>query len=218
MLNTFITHLQLFGIGFSFGIAGPCLLSCTPVIITYVTGVEKKWGKRVQGILTFSFGRLLAYVLLGYLAALSGLALRQFTAGNLALFFKPLAGATSILLGVLVLVRKAPSACACKPAASRVYDFGGMFIFGFLIGMTPCAPLLALLFEIALISGTPLDGACYALSFGMGTLISGLIVMGSLVGILAGLSGKILKSGTSRFVFKAACASLLILLGIGFII
>ena len=90
-------------------------------------------------------------------------------------------------------------------------------MLGFIIGMFPCAPLLALLFEIALMSKTALAGMFYALFFGLGTLISGLIVIGSLAGIFSWLPAKIFKSKRSNFVFRIICALLLMLLGLGLI-
>jgi len=90
-------------------------------------------------------------------------------------------------------------------------------MLGFIIGVFPCAPLLALLLEITLISKTALDGMFYALFFGLGTFISGFIVIGGLSGILTWLPTKILKSKRSNLIFRIICALLLIWLGLDLI-
>ena len=53
MLNSFITYLQIFGIGFSFGLIGPCFLTCTPVLLTYIAGRKKGTAEVFKDIFTF---------------------------------------------------------------------------------------------------------------------------------------------------------------------
>ncbi len=218
MLNALITHLQLFGIGFSLGIAGPCLLVCTPALLAYTSGTKRRWSGVLGDVLTFLSGRLAAYICLGFLAGLSALVLRRFINSGLISFFKPAAGIFTIILGVLVFVYKDTDTCECRSNGKRIYNFGGLFVFGFLIGITPCAPLTALLFEIVLISKNGLEGASYALSFGLGTALSGLIVLGLLGGALARLPVNVLKSNTARIVFKWICSIFLISMGLVLII
>jgi sulfite exporter TauE/SafE len=217
VLNTAITYLQIFGIGFSFGVAGPCLLICAPILITYIAGKQTTWRHVLSDIFMFFVGRLLAYLILGYLAGLSGSLLRQFSSSDLLGFFKPLGGLIIILLGISVLAGKESSFGICKFAGNKVTGFGSLFVLGFITGLFPCAPLLALLFDIALISKTAMAGMFYALFFGLGTLVSGLIVVGSLAGILAWLPSRIFKSKRSNFVFRTICALLLVLLGLGLV-
>ncbi|MCX5666870.1 MAG: sulfite exporter TauE/SafE family protein, partial [Candidatus Omnitrophica bacterium] len=90
--------------------------------------------------------------------------------------------------------------------------------FGFLIGISPCAPLLALLFDITLISKGFLDGIFYALFFGLGTFLSGLITVGVVAGLLTRVPAAFVKSKTANVIFKLACAALLIALGLGLIL
>ena len=217
MLNTVITHLQIFAIGFSFGMAGPCLLVCTPILLTYIAGQQTKWRQALSNILIFLLGRLLAYMILGYLAGLSAELLRQFSTSILISFFKPLAGVIVIILGILVFTGKEPASWACKFMSRKLSNFSSLFTLGFIIGIFPCAPLLALLFEIALISKTAFAGMFYAFFFGLGTFISGFIVIGGLSGVFSWLPAKLLKSKRSNFVFRLICALLLIILGLGLI-
>lgn len=217
MQNMFVTAGQIFVIGFSFGLAGPCFLSCSPALITYSLGTKKKLSEIISDICIFLFGRLLAYVLLGYLAGLSGVVLRQFISSHLSFFLKPISGIVSIIWGVFVLISKQSDSFVCRWIQNKIPNFTSLLLLGFLIGISPCVPLLALLSEIVLISKTVWDGICYGLFFGLGTFISGLLIIGVITGILSGLILKILRSEKSRFIFRVICALLLILWGLSLI-
>lgn len=218
MLNSIITHLQIFGIGFSFGIAGPCFLLCTPVLITYVVGTKKDWGSVLRDVTTFLSGRLVAYMVLGFLAGLSGAVLKQFTSLSVASYSRPLAGAITIFFAFIILLNRENHECSCPAPYGRMLNFGGIFTFGLLIGLSPCAPLLALLFDIVLLAKGPLSGMFYALSFGLGTFLSGLITIGVLTGLLAKIPAALIRSKTVNIIFKIACALLLIAMGLGLIL
>jgi len=212
-----VTYFQLFGIGFGFGLAGPCLLVCAPVLITYVAGRQATWRQALRDIFIFLLGRFLAYLILGYLAGLSGIILRQFCDLSLIPIVKALGGAIIVLLGIYVWLGREPIARLCKCKANTIFSFSGLFMLGFIIGVFPCAPLLALLLEITLISKTAFAGMFYALFFGLGTLISGFIVIGGLSGILTWLPAKVLKSKRSNLIFRIICALLLFWLGLNLI-
>ncbi|TAM37870.1 hypothetical protein EPN54_04850 [bacterium] len=216
MPNT-ATLLQLFGIGFSFGLAGPCLLVCTPVLISYITGKQLKFRQALVDISIFLSGRLLAYLLLGYLAGLSGLVLRQFANSGLVSLFKLAGGIIIILLGIYVWLGREPLSRLCKCKAGAIFNSGSLFILGFIVGVFPCAPLLALLLEITLISRSAMNGMLYAFFFGLGTFISGLIAVAALSGISTWLAPRFFKSKTAGLIFKLSCALLLILLGLNLI-
>ena len=217
MFNAVITHIQVFGIGFSFGIAGPCFLFCTPILITYILGRKERTREVLADISVFLLGRLCAYILLGALAGLSGAIFRRATESALGHLLGPFGGVVSIVLGVFVLLNRDPGPCGCKSPAARIYGFGSLFTLGFIIGVSPCAPLVALLVEIALMARGAFDGALYAFSFGLGTLISGLLVIGVLAGILKGLAARTIKSKSGNTVFRVLCSSLLILFGLGIV-
>ncbi len=214
-MDTLVTYLQIFGIGFSFGIAGPCFLTCTPVLITYIAGSRKGPAETFKDIFTFLSGRLLAYLLLGALAGLSGAVLKKFTDLSISAYFQPLAGMVTILFAIILLTGKSGDNCACPTARGKMVNFGGIFAFGFLIGVSPCAPLLALLFDITLMSKGILDGIFYALFFGLGTFLSGLITIGVIAGILTRIPAAFVRSKIVSTIFKIVCALLLLLLGLG---
>jgi len=217
MFNTLITYWQLFGIGFSFGIAGPCFLSCAPILITYIAGKQPGLKQALADIFIFLSGRFLAYLILGYLAGLSGGLLRGVVASRGIALLRPLGGVVIVVLGIFVLAGKEPFLWQCKFLLAKMSNFGSLLLLGFVIGLFPCAPLLALLFEIALMSETGLEGMFYAGFFGLGTFVSGMVVIGSLAGIFAWLPQRMFKSKKSNFIFRAICALLLVLLGLSFI-
>lgn len=215
---TVLTHFQIFVIGFTFGIAGPCLLSCTPAIITYIAGTKRRFANAFADIIVFLTAKLAAYMVFGYLAGVSASLLRQFTDSQVSAAFRPIGGILSILLGIAVIFYKETEECGCKSAPARVLNFGGIFAFGFLVGITPCPPLISLMSEIMLLSTGGFDGAMYALSFGLGAFLSGLIVIGAISGVAAYIPVKVLKSAASRMIFKLMCALCLILLGLSLIL
>ena len=209
-----IPFLQVFAIGLGMGFAGPCLFFCLPIIVTFTSGAQKGYRKSLIDILIFFCGRLSAYIVLGCLAGISGMFLRGFIDSSLVFYLNPLAGAISIGLGIFVLLNKKTEKAKCKSEPLKVGASGGLFLFGFIIGVCPCAPLLALLFEIALISKNALQGALYGLSFGLGTFISGVIMAAGFAGLLIWIPEKFLKSEGARLALRIVCALVLILFGL----
>ncbi|MCX5677665.1 MAG: sulfite exporter TauE/SafE family protein [Candidatus Omnitrophica bacterium] len=217
MPDNLITHLQVFWIGFSFASYGPCLLVCMPVMITYITARQKGWGETAADITVFLSGRLFAYIILGAIAGLSGFYLRRFIETDLTPYFNLASGVISILLGIFVFMYKETKLCACNEYSGKVYNSGSLLALGFLVGISPCGPLTALLFEIALISRSAFEGASYAFSFGLGTFLAGIIVIASLTGIFKGFARKIFRSKTANSIFRISCSAILILFGLGLI-
>ncbi len=207
-----IAFLQVFAIGFSMGLMGPCFFYCLPIILTLTAASGNEYKKKLSDILTFFLGRFLAYVLLGFLAGLSGLALRHFIDSKFAVYLKPLAGVISIILGIYILSAEKESREHCR-CSGGICGVSGIFGLGFIIGLSPCIPLTALLFEIVLISKSGPEGALYGLFFGAGTFLSGFIAMAGLSGLLNIIPQRFLKSERSRFVFKVLCCLMLILFG-----
>jgi sulfite exporter TauE/SafE len=212
-----IALLQVFAIGFGLGFTGPCLFYCLPIILTFTSGAQQDYKKSLVDILVFFCGRLSAYLLLGALAGMSGMLLRRFINSNLAAYLNPLAGLISIGLGVIVLFNRKTAEGKCARESNKTGIFGGLFLFGFIIGISPCAPLLVLLFEIALIAKNVFQGALYGLSFGLGTFISGVIIAAGFTGLLTWVPEKFLKSRRPRFILRIVCAFVLILFGLWFI-
>lgn len=213
-----LIFLQLFGLGLSFGFTGPCFFSCVPFLVTYLAGRNLKWKQGLKEALIFFCARLLAYLVLGFLAGLSAALLKRFSASGFMLFLKPAGGLIIIALGVLILLNKGQFCCGCKFPVNKAFTFGSLFILGFIAGVFPCAPLIALLFEITIISKSALEGALCAFSFGLGTFVSGFMIIAGLSKAISWFPQRLLKSDLSLFIFRVACSLLLILLGLSFIL
>ena len=85
-----------------------------------------------------------------------------------------------------------------------------MFLFGFLMGVAPCVPYVAILTYIACVAeNAVLAGMMYAAVFAVGTAIAP-IVLGILVGIIP---GTLLKSAKVLRTFQVVCGVVLILFG-----
>lgn len=213
-----ITYLQLFGIGFAFSLSGPCLLFCSPAVILFLAAGKASRKRTFGELIIFLSGRLLAYLLLGILAGGCGSLLKAFISSALLRSFNLIAALVVIMLGVCVFFLDQRRLCLSPfkkiPACGRY----GLFLLGFFIGISPCLPLITLLFEITIISRGALSGALYALSFGLGTFISSFLVMAGLAGLCTWLPARLLKSESSIFAFRAACAILIICFGIWLIL
>jgi len=85
-----------------------------------------------------------------------------------------------------------------------------MVVFGFLIGIAPCAPYIAILTYIACTAeNNVFMGVLYAAVFAAGAAIA-TIVLGSLTGFL---SEKIYRSVSLRRAFQIICGAVLIVFG-----
>jgi len=213
MPDTLITAFQLFVIGFTFNISGPCFLSCTPLLATYIAGAQRKFWRSLLDIFIFSTGRLLAYILLGFLVVAFIGFFRQFIHAETRVLFNSIAGIISVFLGCLIVLSRNKSSWSCK-FLDGFFGRSNIFLLGFVMGVIPCFPLTILLFEIGIMSKNVLMGMFYAFFFGLGTFVSTMLILGSFSGIFSGFLNKILKSEKSKLVLRVVCAILLIALGV----
>jgi len=170
--------LELFvaGIGLGFG---SCFLFCAPLISSYILakGFNHKEGLKFTVI--FSAGRILAYSILGLVAV-------AFinTIGIQKSVFKQVGGILILLmLPVYGFFGEKIKFC------NFIYKHIGQktnintFVLGFLIGLSPCAPLIGILTYIACKSGNMVCGFFYGLTFGIGTFFSPLVLLGLFAGL-----------------------------------
>jgi sulfite exporter TauE/SafE len=210
-----VTSFQIFVIGLSLSLAGPCLFYCLPVLLAYTTGRSGTFRTKLKDIFIFLTGRFAAYVVLGGLAGFSAEVLHKFIGQPSTEFYKPAAGIVSIALAGMILLQERKGCCNSAP---RPLAFGGLLLAGFFTGVSPCLPLLALLSEIVLISKNSWQGAWYGAAFGMGTFISGFAVTAGVTGILCRLTGIYAVSPISMRVIRLVCAAILVGMGILFIV
>jgi sulfite exporter TauE/SafE len=212
-----INFIEIFGIGFGLGIAGPCLFSCVPLIFAFTLGVRKSYRKILIDICIFLCGRIIAYILLSACAGLFAMSLRHAIDSRLVFYFRPLAGLISMGLGIFILFKKEGKEGACQSKFEKSYTQASLISLGFLIGATPCAPLIALLSEIALISKSAFEGALYGFAFGLGTFIPAFFITATLAGIFKEVPKKLLTSFNVRYILKIISAIILMVFGLLFI-
>jgi sulfite exporter TauE/SafE len=210
-----ITFFQIFFIGLSLSFAGPCLFSCLPVILTYTTGRGGTFRARLVDILIFLSGRFAAYVLLGGLAGFSAEFMHRFIGQPSAVFYKPAAGIITIALAGVIMFQGKKGCCTSK---TGLLTRGGLLAAGFLTGVSPCLPLLALLSEIVLISKNVWQGAWYGAAFGLGTFLSAFVVTAGFSGILYRLTGSCALSPKRMRVIQVVCAAILVIIGVLFLL
>ncbi len=194
--------------------AGPCLATCGPILISYIAATRQN---PKQGILVwflFSLSRICVYLILSAGIFLLGEFLVKQKLIHIAKYIYYLGGMIIILIGILIIVRdSAGTSRFCSIISERVNQRllkVQPITLGLIMGSIPCAPLLAVLSYIGLVSVTWQRCVFYGLIFGLGTLISPLM----LLVLAAGLIPRILlnKPGAYR-VFRVACGFIIVLLG-----
>lgn len=193
---------------------GPCLFFCFPILIPFVAGTREGWSEGLKATLAFSLSRLSAYVLLGLLTGLTGEFLIEMIGQTEFSFYVWIIGSLFImLLGVLILLGEGHGIAPCRFLTRYTIEDGlkSLALLGFIVGITPCAPLLGVLTYITLSVENPLVGAYYALSFGLGASITTPLV---LVGVVAGGAPTLIfKTPRIHQLFKRSCGLILIILG-----
>jgi uncharacterized protein len=182
---------------------GPCLLICAPILIPY-TIHKKHWYEGLTAAVEFSLARLVAYLILGgIVGSIGAFITRMFFTTMVHFYVQGLLAFALIVIGILIMFGKDTGLRFCQ------LNQGNMLTLGFLVGLTPCLPLLGILLEIALIANNFIDGVVYSFAFGIGTVLSPLLLIGAFAPSVGGKISKDMKS-----LFVSICGLLLIGMGI----
>ncbi len=183
-------HTALFFTGLTMGV-GPCLAFCAPILLPYIAGSKRSWLGGLKDVLIFSASRVVIYGLLGLLASSVGYFLIEVISSSSLNLVKYLgAGIFVSILGIIMtLGRTRLPFCHIFHRETIERSTKSMILLGILIGVSPCLPLLGALTTIAGLAKGPLVGAFWGLSFGLGTVISPLIILA----LVAGGLGKLLS-------------------------
>ncbi len=202
--------LKLLTGGFTMG-WGPCLAYTAPLLLPYIGGTKASWRAGLRVGLMFSLGRLISLVILGALATVAFKTINRFFPPTRSGYLHLVTALLMVTLGVLILLDKGFRIPIGGAWRKRMLDRGdeSMLFLGFLVGLSPCAPLVAVLTYIACTAGNLASGALYALSFGIGTAFSA-IAVSALTGLFP---ERIFRGRRPRRVFQIVCGAVLILFG-----
>ncbi|MBU1870407.1 MAG: sulfite exporter TauE/SafE family protein [Candidatus Omnitrophica bacterium] len=205
--------LFLFLSGLTFGF-GPCLASCGPVILSYIAGTKKSAKDGLLVYLVFSAARVCVYLALGLLVFFFG---RLFLDEALAGFSKIIlmgGGIFIAAIGAVTLLGKGFGFRACGFLERNILekDKKSIFLLGIIIGLLPCAPLLGILAYIMLVSKTWGESLFYAFTFGIGTLVSPLVLLSMFAGFIPKYFVE--KKQVLGRILSVVCGLILIILGI----
>jgi len=209
--------LSLFVLGFSFGF-GPCLASCGPILISYIAGNKKNALKSLWVYLLFSSARIFVYCLLGLLIYFLGRFFTEHLLKGLSRYIYIAGGVFIVVVGVLTALGKRLENKPCRFLKKNLleYDKKSIFIFGFIVALLPCAPLLVLLSYIGLIAKSWVFSLLYSLIFGLGTLASPLLALVFLASFISRLVMP--EQKIYGQIFSFICGMVIIYLGIQLLI
>lgn len=182
--------------------AGPCTLICAPIVIPYIAGTQKTWQGGLRAVLIFNLTRLFVYTVLGGVVGYLGYYLFCLLQSRIwEKIIWSCAGIFIIALGILMMIGKEFKNPLCSLLQKKESN---MILLGLVVGVSPCLPLLGVLTEIMFIADKFYQGWLLGLAFGLGTLISPLLVLGTLAPLVP------LKTQRLNFV----CGLLLVLAGL----
>jgi len=189
--------------------SGPCLVSCAPFLVIYTAAQKKGIKRSLYSYGIFSCGRLLSYILWGFVCALGAVYLQSETISRYIQNIYFVLGVFIILLGIATsLGTKDFFGRTC--ALLNQGNIRNVGIAGFLVGLSPCLPLLGMLNYVVLISKNPWDAMMYLFVFGLGTTLSPLV----LAVVFSGKFAQILSRNPRIKIFlQYACGALLVFLG-----
>jgi sulfite exporter TauE/SafE len=177
--------LSLFLTGIIFG-AGPCLASCGPILISYIISSEKGERSGIVAYLLFSMARIAAYLCISVAVYLLGNVAVARISAEWVRHLRIIAGVLIMLVGGVVLIGKHTKVPHLRCMYASLVERGAksIFVFGLLIGLLPCAPLMALFSYSGLIAHSFGQSLFFALTFGIGTLLSPLLLLAFASGAL----------------------------------
>lgn len=194
--------------------SGPCISFCAPILASYVVMHKATVAKSLGFYFLFSLGKLLSYIILGVICALISGILHSLGFSQYLNFINIALGAFIVLLGISVFFSKEFFNEKYCLILNKKSVTNACFL-GILVGLAPCLPLFGILNYIVIISKSFFDAIVYSFVFGLGTVISPLIVITVLS---AKLQEVFFISQKVKLLLRFICALLLIFLGLNIIL
>ena len=157
----------LFTLGLVYG-ATVCSMTCLSYLGPYIMGTGNGFRDGVLSSLSFGLGKICCYVFLGGLAGYLGRQLTYSPAHSLAMGM--------ILIGVAVAMPFAARR-GCRDKCHQGGKRASLLTLGAATSLVPCPPVLAVL-ALAAGKGSMLTGMGFGLFYGLGIVISPLLLVG----------------------------------------
>lgn len=197
-----VDHFSLLTMGLVYG-ATVCSLSCLPYLGPLFIGESGGFKKGIGGGISFMTGKIICYGMLGGVAARLGqeVVFENSTA-------QIIMAVVLIAVGLLLFFSN-PDSCRqpCDRQARRPLSFMAL---GAATGLTPCPPLAAVL-VLAAQSGHAINGVVYGALFGVGLMLSPIILAGGLLAFI----GQRIKREVSEIAPYLRFLAALIIIGHG---
>jgi cytochrome c biogenesis protein CcdA len=175
--------LPLFLAGFTASF-GPCLLTCSPVMLPFITGTRQNLRQGISAAIVFSLVRTLTFVQLGILVAVLGSSLTT-ALSRYHTLIAVITGAVIALLGIIIMLGKDLQSRFCRILHQETAGgLKGAVILGVLMGILPCVGKLGVLAFVAVRAHTIWRGAAMSLAFALGEAWSPIIILTAFSGIL----------------------------------
>ncbi|MFA5099970.1 MAG: sulfite exporter TauE/SafE family protein [Candidatus Omnitrophota bacterium] len=180
--------ISLFLTGILFG-AGPCLVSCGPVLMSYICGTNKKVRESLSAYTLFSVSRISVYIVLSLCVFFIGHSGLESFIAEYSNYLYILAGFFLILIGVYFVLGKRMEIKPFNLIYQNIIkgDTKNLVLLGIAYGLLPCAPFLGVLSYIGLVSKSWMQNITYAVSFGLGTFLSPLLIVSLAAGVVPGI-------------------------------
>jgi len=160
--------------------------------VSYICGAGKRPHEGLITYTLFSAARIIVYIVLGLCIFYIGRVGLDALAARYYNYIYILAGFFLMLIGAhFILGRR----MELKPF-NIIYrhivkgDTRNTVLLGIAYGLLPCAPFLAVLSYIGLVSNNVMQNIIYAVVFGAGTFVSPLLLVSVAAGALGGIVGK----------------------------
>jgi len=181
-----ISFFELFLGGVIVG-SSTCLLVCAPILLPYLIGTSGSWKKGFKATLVFSTGRLTVYIVYGFLIGLGKqIYIDYFVKSPFNTYLQVFAGLFILIIGfLLILGKKSTNLCPVLEKLLIKKNLRTVFILGLFMGMTPCPPMMAAFAYIFIKTTSLISSIFLVLSFGLGTVFSPLLVLGTFSGFIS---------------------------------
>lgn len=191
---------------------GPCLIHTAPLLLPYIGVTKRSWHGGLKLALEFSIGKFIAFVILGGLATVTFHLINRLFPPHRSGWLYVIIALFMLGMGFLIIIGKKLRIRIKKEIFKKSTQ--NMVIIGFIMGVAPCAPYIAVLTYIAAeAEGAIIAGVLYAAVFAIGTTVAP-AVLGALMGMI---SGKLIRSERLFKIFQVICGSILILFGLNLI-